>query len=576
MNMQRPFFTVITATKNVSLFLPRLLQSLEKQTCRDFNIVIQDGMSTDGTISIAENYRTHLPELLLQSTPDTGIYDAWNNAVCQFQDQLGQWLIFLGADDALYASDVLDRCKVAIQEKLKDCAVQASAPPIRFAAGGIAITAPDGHVARFLPGQAENAASRLQAGGIPTPFPGLFIHRSVFEKHKFNPAWRIAGDYDFLCRTWVQADMGFALPLIVTDMREGGVSSQLSHASTCLKETRDIAQEHFGNGWTIARRFQHVRSCVVSSLYKYFPKSAPRVHNSVRRLCRKTLLQSASGSSRATVPFNPTEVPVFIISYNRLSYLISMVAWLESFGLNNIIIVDNNSTYPPLLEYLQTTPYRVERISENMGHLVVWKCGLFDDTLRQQYYIVTDPDVLPDKACPHDAVLMFYNMLQDFPDITKSGFSLKIDDLPVHFPIRDTVCEMEKRFWTKPTPDGQGYFAHIDTTFALYRPAIFPDDDTWFEGVRLAPPYIARHMPWYENPAELDAESLFYQSNTRPEASMWSVHDAAALKQENMRLREKVTLLEKQIDLLSRSWGNQLSLILFKVLRQLKHKLLGR
>lgn len=568
-----PFFTIITATYNAAGMLPCLLDSLAGQTCRDFEFIIQDGASKDDTVAIAESYRGKLPALSLASEPDTGIYDAWNKALPRIR---GEWVLFLGADDALYADDVLAHCKEAIQEKLKDCAPQASAPPIRFAAGGIAITAPDGHVTRFLSGHAADAVSRLQSGGVPTPFPGLFIHRSVFEAHKFNPAWRIAGDYDLLCRTWVQADMGFALPLIVTDMRNGGVSNQLSHASVSLKETRDIAQEHFGNGWNMARKFQYVRSCVVSSLYKYFPESAPGLHNLVRRLRRKSLLQSSSGSGSAIVPFNPAEVPVFIISYNRLSYLKSMVGWLEIFGLNNIIIVDNNSTYPPLVEYLRTTPYRVERISENMGHLVVWKCGLFDDTLRQQYYIVTDPDVLPDKDCPHDAVLVFYNMLQDFPDITKCGFSLKIDDLPRHFPIRDTVREMEIKFWKKPTPDGEGYFAHIDTTFALYRPGIFPENDTWFEGVRLAPPYVARHMPWYENPVELDEEALFYQSNTKPEASMWSVHDAAALKQENMRLREKVTLLEKQIDLLSRSWGNQVSLLLFKVLRQLKHKLLGR
>lgn len=569
--MSVPFFTIITATYNAATALPHLLDSLVGQSCQDFELRIQDGASSDDTVAMATGYRGTLPGLSLVSEPDTGIYDAWNKALAAHSGQLGQWILFLGADDALYAPDVLVRCKVTIQEFAKSRGEQR---PFLFAAGGIAVTAQSGHVHRFLSGRATSAISHLHAGGIPTPFPGLFIHRSVFKSHRFDPSWRIAGDYDFLCRSWTGVDMGIELPFIVSDMRGGGVSSRFSNASVCLKETREIAQKYFGNGWTFSRRLEYIRSCFISSLYRYFPKYAPVLHNTIRKLCKKQPVQSII-SDQAVAPFRPADVPVFIISYNRVSYLKAMVQWLENYGLNNIIIVDNNSTYPPLLDYLSVTPYRVVRVFENFGHLVVWKCGLFNDILRKNYYIVTDPDVLPDQSCPHDAVLRFYNMLQDYPHITKSGFSLKIDDLPAYFPIRDIVLEMEKRFWTKPTPDGEGYFAHIDTTFALYRPGIFPEDGAWFDGVRLAPPYIAQHMPWYENPAELDDESLFYQHSTKPEASMWSVHDAVALKQENMRLREKVTLLEKQVDLLSRSWGNQISIISFKILRHMKNKLFG-
>lgn len=563
-----PFFSIITATYNAAVSLPRLLVSLAEQTCRDFELIIQDGASSDDTVAMAESYRDRVPGLSLVSEPDKGIYDAWNKAITVHGELLGRWILFLGADDALYAPDVLARCKAAIQEFEKSRGEQR---PLLFAAGGIAVTAQSGHVHRFLSGRAASAISQLRAGGIPTPFPGLLIHRSVFKLHRFDPSWRIAGDYDFLCRTWTRSDMGVELSFIVTDMLEGGVSSSFPNASICLKETRDIAQKYFGNGWTFSRRLQYIRSYFVSLLYRYFPGYASVLHNAIRKLCKKQSVQSII-SHQTVAPFRPADVPVFIISYNRVSYLKSMVQWLESYGLNNIIIVDNNSTYPPLLDYLSATPYRVERVFKNLGHLVVWKCGLFNDILSKNYYIVTDPDVLPDKGCPHDAVLQFYNMLQEYPHITKSGFSLKIDDLPAYFPIRDLVFEMERRFWTKPTPDGEGYFAHIDTTFALYRPGIFPDDEAWFDGVRLAPPYIAQHMPWYENPAELNDESLYYQQNTKPEASMWSVHDAAALKQENMRLREKVTFLEKQVDLLSRSWNGQLFLLVFKSLRQIKHK----
>jgi glycosyltransferase involved in cell wall biosynthesis len=75
-----PFFTIITATYNAAATLPRLLDSLAAQTCRDFELVIQDGASTDATAAIAEAYRERLcrPSLLFRSrtpaftTPGTG------------------------------------------------------------------------------------------------------------------------------------------------------------------------------------------------------------------------------------------------------------------------------------------------------------------------------------------------------------------------------------------------------------------------------------------------------------------------------------------------------------------------
>jgi glycosyltransferase involved in cell wall biosynthesis len=56
-----PFFTIITATYNAAATLPRLLDSLSEQTCRDFELIIQDGASTDDTVAVAESIGTSCP-----------------------------------------------------------------------------------------------------------------------------------------------------------------------------------------------------------------------------------------------------------------------------------------------------------------------------------------------------------------------------------------------------------------------------------------------------------------------------------------------------------------------------------
>ena len=103
-----PFFTIITSTYNASATLPRLLDSLASQTCRDFNWIVQDGASSDATMQIVEQYHDRLPEILADSGRDKGIYDAWNKALDHWKDNLGEWIIFLGADDTLYECRTLE------------------------------------------------------------------------------------------------------------------------------------------------------------------------------------------------------------------------------------------------------------------------------------------------------------------------------------------------------------------------------------------------------------------------------------------------------------------------------------
>lgn len=209
----------------------------------------------------------------------------------------------------------------------------------------------------------------------------------------------------------------------------------------------------------------------------------------------------------------PKDFPVFIISFNRLDYLCKLINWLEKNNYRNIIIVDNASTYPPLVNYLASCPHKVERIPENLGHMVVWKCGKFNDILNTSYYYVTDPDVVPTDDCPNDSAQVFFDLLQQHPYVTKVGFSLKIDDIPEHYALKNTVIAWETRFFEKIALQYHGvdiYNAEIDTTFALYRPGQQLENNNFYSAMRTGSPYTARHLPWYKNLDILSDEDKFY------------------------------------------------------------------
>jgi hypothetical protein len=228
-------------------------------------------------------------------------------------------------------------------------------------------------------------------------------------------------------------------------------------------------------------------------------------------------------------------IDVFIISYNRLAYLQSLVLWLEKAGFEKIHIVDNNSTYPPLLEYLKNSKHKVYRMERNYGHLVFWESGKFNAVIDNEYYIVTDCDVLPVDECPIDLANYFYEILEKHPTFTKVGFSLKIDDLPDHNKTKKTIIDWESQFWKNKLEDGL-YDSSIDTTFAFYRPGIYPSDKKWWKSIRTDFPYIARHIPWYtdsDNPSE---EDEYYQKSLSSKSSFWSITDVSMLKKYNAEL----------------------------------------
>ncbi len=105
--MTAPMFSIIVPALNAADTLGACIDSVVGQTCTDFELVLVDGGSTDGTVDIANSSAPALgARLVIHSGPDQGIYDAMNRGVGM---ATGAWLLFLGADDALFEADTLAR-----------------------------------------------------------------------------------------------------------------------------------------------------------------------------------------------------------------------------------------------------------------------------------------------------------------------------------------------------------------------------------------------------------------------------------------------------------------------------------
>jgi hypothetical protein len=226
------------------------------------------------------------------------------------------------------------------------------------------------------------------------------------------------------------------------------------------------------------------------------------------------------------------QFPVIITVRDRLTPLLQLVKWLESVGQRELWFCDNASTYPPLLAFLKETKYRVHYNNFNLGHRAPWLSGLVPELGHDRHFIVTDPDVVPTAECPKDALPMFKRTLEQHPDIDKVGFSLKLDDLPNHYRHKKNVLLWEGQFW-KEKVGNKLFRAPIDTTFAMYRPGQGHENG---KSLRTAPPYEARHLPWYQDSRNQTEEDRYYAANADRLISNWNDDKLPANVQAKLRV----------------------------------------
>jgi hypothetical protein len=200
------------------------------------------------------------------------------------------------------------------------------------------------------------------------------------------------------------------------------------------------------------------------------------------------------------------KIPAYLIMRDLLTWPKAMAEQCTRLGFDPVVLVDNGSTYPPLLEWYSRCPYEVIRL-ENHGHTGFWAVGL--DKQQKGYYVVSDPD-LDLSRVPDDLIPVMVAAYERHQHITKVGLSLEIEDLPDEFPLKRAVRNQEAFYWHFPSADGH-WHAEVDTTFALYGNKKWGKN--FYQAVRLNRPYTARHLPWYRHPGNVTDEELYYLRN---------------------------------------------------------------
>lgn len=224
--------------------------------------------------------------------------------------------------------------------------------------------------------------------------------------------------------------------------------------------------------------------------------------------------------------FDTKSIPIIIINFNQLFFLEQLVNFLLDRKFKNIVIIDNNSNYPPLLKYYNTIKDKViiEKRNDNLGHMVFFKDPKYLTNYGKGFYVITDADILPNKNLPPNFLFyMIKTLFANYRIVNKVGFALNIEDIPSYYPLRDKVLSWEKKFWSNEIKPGM-YLAEIDTTFALYKPGYKLKDGYFLSAIRISGDYCCLHGGWYLNPKNISDENQYFMKTVNSSSS-WMIDE---------------------------------------------------
>lgn len=189
MNKQ-PLFSIITITFNSVNTIERTMQSVLAQTYKDYEYIVVDGASKDGTLDIVRRYEPLFEgRMIWKSEPDDGIYDAMNKGI---RMAAGDIVGLVNSDDWLESNAL---------EKVYDAFCKNSCSCDLIYTGGMYFHSNNGVVRTLMPnGKALKRYAKIgDIAGVR--HPATYVPKKIYKEiGMYDTRMKISADADFLLR----------------------------------------------------------------------------------------------------------------------------------------------------------------------------------------------------------------------------------------------------------------------------------------------------------------------------------------------------------------------------------------
>lgn len=192
--------SIITVVYNAADSLEETILSVINQNFDDFEFIIIDGGSTDGTLEIIKKHQDQIT--LWISEPDNGIYDAMNKGISKAK---GDFIYFLGGDDLLYSESVLEKISIRLNDNKK-----VYYGNVHFKTRNIIY---------------DGKFNSLKIVTRNISHQSIFYSKHIFKKYLYDTKYKIFADYELNLKLYGNSFFSFEyIPLTIAIFNDKGIS----------------------------------------------------------------------------------------------------------------------------------------------------------------------------------------------------------------------------------------------------------------------------------------------------------------------------------------------------------------
>lgn len=274
-----PVISIVTVVHNNRPGFERTKASILSQSFRDWEWLVVDGGSVDGTAAAIEAAGESIAWWC--SEPDRGIYDAMNKGLARAS---GEFVVFLNSGDALADADTLR--VVAERIAHADASVSMICGDVCYE-----VTPSLAYLQRSRPFQTYLRHS------MPTSHQAMYFRTTLHQEVPYDAGKRVAGDYDAVCRMFMRNANVVYLPRTLSVVWRGSESTSIRRPLDNIREAAATQRQVLGLGpWTIFRSMVKRSLPVVAfKLLSFRPLAGP-VHRLIVAL-RHPVVHDKSGSN---------------------------------------------------------------------------------------------------------------------------------------------------------------------------------------------------------------------------------------------------------------------------------------
>lgn len=227
-------FSIIVVCLNPGERLQMTVESILEQTCADYEIIVKDGISTDGSVE-------KLPgdeRIRVFREKDKGIYDAMNQAVEKVR---GEYVYFLNCGDSFYDGGVLRRVKERMEEKEGDIKKGRNGKrEKRYIFYG--------DIYERLTKERVTSNPSMDAFGCYRNVPchqACFYGAELMKEKGFDIRYKVRADYEHFLWCFFRGNAKtIYIPVLIADYEGGGFSERKENRKVSAQEHKEIVRKY--------------------------------------------------------------------------------------------------------------------------------------------------------------------------------------------------------------------------------------------------------------------------------------------------------------------------------------------